>query len=95
MEKIEVVAGSNIESVVYTLLAAKARRENMYCEFNGVELFSSDVTMDSAYKKIIGMTKEEFDKFQEKKEKLPSVQNWIEHGKKKFFQKDIRNGKNA
>lgn len=85
MKKIEVVAGSNIESVVYTLLAAKARGENVYCEFNGVELFSNDVTMDSAYKKITGMTKEEFDKSQEKNEKLSSVQNWIERGKKIIF----------
>ena len=77
MKEIEVVAGSNIESVVYTLLAAKARGESVYCEFEGVKLYSDNVTMDSAYEQITGITKEKHDK----------IQNWIERGNKIIFPK--------
>ena len=62
IRKIELAPGSNIESVVYDLLAAKARGEYVYAEFNGHKLYSDTVTMDSAYMEIKGCTKEEFDK---------------------------------
>lgn len=35
--------------------------QNVYVDFNGQRLYSCDVTMESAYMQIIGMTKEEDD----------------------------------
>ena len=61
MREIELSTKDNIESTVYTLLAAKARGEHVWCSFNGHKLFSDNVTMDSAYQEITGKTKEEFD----------------------------------
>jgi len=61
-KKIEFAAGSNLESVVYELMAARARGESVYGVFNGHELYSDTVTMDSAYMEVIGCTKEEYDK---------------------------------
>lgn len=61
-KKIELLANDTIESAVYTLMAARARGESAYCEFNGHELHSDDVTMDSAYLSIMGCTKEESDR---------------------------------
>ena len=63
--EIEVLPGSNLESVVYTLLAAKARGESVYCEFNGHKLYSDTVSMDSAFMEVTGQTKADFDKAQE------------------------------
>lgn len=62
--KIEFAIGSTIESAVYELLAAKARGEQVYGDFNGHKLYSDTVTMDSAYTEIMGCTKAEFDKRQ-------------------------------
>lgn len=62
--KIEFAPGSTIESAVYELLAAKARGEQVYGDFNGHKLYSDTVTMDSAYTEIMGCTKAEFDKRQ-------------------------------
>ena len=59
--KIEIRPGDNLESAVYTLLAAKARGEHVYCDFNGHELHSDNVTMDSAYTEVIGCTKVEYE----------------------------------
>ena len=59
--KIEIRPGDNLESVVYTLLAAKARGEHVYCNFNGHELHSDNVTMDSAYTEVMGCTKAEYE----------------------------------
>ena len=62
--KIEFAPSSTIESAVYELLAAKARGEQVYGDFNGHKLYSDTVTMDSAYTEIMGCTKAEFDKRQ-------------------------------
>ena len=59
--KIDFISG-NLEAVVYTLLAEKARGNHVYYVFNGHELHSDTVTMDSAYQEVIGCTKEEFDR---------------------------------
>lgn len=48
--------------MVYTLLAAKARKECAYCVFAGHVLHSDNVTMDSAYMEVKGCTKAEYDK---------------------------------
>lgn len=60
--KIELLPNDNIESAVYTLLAAKAREESVYCEFQGHILHSNNTSMDSAYLEVLGCTKAEFEK---------------------------------
>ena len=60
MKKIE-TWGENLESTVYLLLAARARGEHVYAEFNRHVLYSDDVTMDSAYIAVIGCTKAEYE----------------------------------
>lgn len=91
--KIKFSIGENLESAVYTLLAAKARGEKVYGEFNGHILHSETVSMDSAYMEVLGYTKAEHDKQMEewrenykKEEKLAkqrAIQNipeWIAKG---------------
>lgn len=46
--RIEVKPNDNLQSVVYTLLAAKARGENAYCIFDGLIFHANNVTMESA-----------------------------------------------
>lgn len=96
--EIEVLPGSNLESVVYTLLAAKARGESVYCDFNGHKLYSDTVSMDSAYMEVLGQTKADYDKAQEewrenyKREQKEAeerakanIPNWIEKGQALIF----------
>ena len=52
MKRIEVTTNDTIESVVYTLLAAKARGEQAYCVFNGHEFYSETVNMEDAIKEM-------------------------------------------
>ena len=63
--EIQVAPGDNLESVVYTLLAEKAKGKHAFCFFNNHKLHSDTVTMDSAFKEVTGFTKEEFDKKQQ------------------------------
>ena len=78
-KKIEFSAGCNIERAVNELLNYK-EKEILACgKFNGTILYSDTVTLDNAYKEIIGKTKIEFDKAQ---------QEWREITKKKS--KNIR-----
>ena len=96
--EIEVLPGSNLESVVYTLLAAKARGESVYCEFNGHKLYSDTVSMDSAFMEVTGQTKADFDKAKEEWHKnyereqkeaeqraKDNIPNWIEKGQALIF----------
>ncbi len=96
--EIKLSAGSNLESAVYTLLAAKARNEDVYCNFNGVVLHSNTVSMDSAYMEVLGCTKREYDERQkeklekyEREEKLAqqkayeNIPGWIEKGQSLIF----------
>ena len=96
--EIEVLPGSNLESVVYTLLAAKARGESVYCKFNGHKLYSDTVTMDSAFMEVTGQTKTDFDKAKEEWRKnyereekeaeqraKDNIPNWIEKGQALIF----------
>ena len=94
MRRIEVMHGDNLESVVYTLLASKARGESVYCEFNGTKLYSDTVSMESAYHDVFGTTKEEIDREKEeyrdrmereKKEAINNIPKWIERGKAIIF----------
>lgn len=59
--KIEIPAWEKLENVVNALLIAKAQGEHIYCDFNGHELHSDDISMDSAYMKVMGCTKAEYD----------------------------------
>ncbi len=85
MEK-EIEVYGNLESAVYTLLAAKARGEHVYCNFNGHRLHSDSVTMDSAYQEVCGCTKEEFDK---------QRQEWLENYKREEAEREAREAEYA
>jgi len=92
--ELELQPRDNLESTVYTLLAAKARGERVYVIYNGYELHSYNITMDSAYKEVFGLTKEEYDKrmedtrknyFKNEEEKIEAAKarysEWVERGK--------------
>lgn len=96
--KIKISIGENLESAVYTLLAAKARGEHVYCDFNGHELHSDTVSMDSAYMEVMGCTKAEHEQHMkewhenyEKEQKIAeqkaqeNIPNWIARGQALIF----------
>lgn len=68
--RIELQPSDNLESTVYTLLAAKARKEHVYCVFNGHVFHSDTITMDSAFKEVIGITKTEYDQRKKLEEEM-------------------------
>ena len=63
--KINFRLSSSIEQAVLLLLEYKAKGVLVYGDFNGTKLYSDTVTMDGAYKEIVGKTKKEFDKSQQ------------------------------
>lgn len=89
--KIEVWAGTTIDSAIEEL----SKHEDLVCiDFNGQKLYSDVDNLDSAYKKITGKTKAEFDEaekqrqieYQEEEKKhkdsIPQLtKEWIEKGK--------------
>lgn len=89
--EIEFCAGQNIESAVKEL---KEQKDLVCGSFNGQILYSDIDDMDSAYKKITGKTKAEFDaelqrqneeyerEEKQHKESIPELtKEWIEKGK--------------
>ena len=91
--KIEFCAGDSIERAMQDLARFKERGELVYGEFNGQRLYSDIDDVDSAYKKITGKTKAEFDaerkaendRYKEEqrkhKEAIPELtKEWIEKG---------------
>ena len=91
--KIEFGAGDSIETAVKDLQRFKDRGELVYGEFNGQKLYSDIDDIDTAYKKITGKSKLEFDaqmkaendKYKEDqrkhKEAIPELtKEWIEKG---------------
>ena len=48
--------GSTLEEVVRALIQFRAKGEDVYFDFNGTVLKSSDVTFDNAYLAVTGMT---------------------------------------
>jgi len=90
-KKIEMWAGSTIDSAIKEL----SKHEDLVCiEFNGKTLYSDIDDLDSAYKKITGKTKSEFDEAErqrqaeyerekrEHEEAIPRLTTeWIEKGK--------------
>ncbi|CAM3632312.1 hypothetical protein [Mesobacillus zeae] len=73
-KQIEFFAGNTVEQAVSELLSYREKGKLACGEFNGVTLYSDTVTMDSAYQRITGKTKAEFDKEQ---------QEWREDYKRK------------
>jgi len=91
---IDFMCGSNIEDAVNELLSYKEKGILTCGSFNGTTLYSDTVTINKAYMKIIGKTKEEFDKAQqervenykkqelEHKEAIPALTKvWMEKGR--------------
>lgn len=87
--------GHDIDHVMEELSKYKEKGELISVEFNGQTLYSDVDDLDSAYKKITGSTKSEFDeeirkineKYEEElrihKEAIPELTvEWIEKGKK-------------
>jgi hypothetical protein len=83
----------NIESAVKELSQYKESGELVYGEFNGQKLYSDTDDLDSAYKKVTGLTKSEFDEAERKsneeyevekrkhEESIPELtKEWIEKG---------------
>ena len=48
--------GATLEEVVRALIQFRAKGEDVYCDFNGTVLKSSDVTLDDAYLAVTGTT---------------------------------------
>jgi len=91
--KIEFGAGESIESAIKQIDRHKEANELVFGTFNGTKLYSDVDDVDSAYKKITGSTKSEFDaemkadndKYKEEqrkhKEAIPELtKEWIEKG---------------
>jgi hypothetical protein len=91
--KIEFDAGDSIERAMQDLTRFKERGELVYGEFNGQKLYSDVDDLDTAYKKITGKTKADFDteqkaendRYKEEqrkhKEAIPELtKEWIEKG---------------
>lgn len=91
--KFEFGAGDSIERAMQDLARFKERGELVFGEFNGQELYSDVDDLDTAYKKITGKTKADFDaeqkaendRYKEEqrkhKEAIPELtKEWIEKG---------------
>lgn len=102
--KIKFSAGQNIESAVKEL---KEHKDLVCGLFNGQMLYS-DETIDSAYKKVTGKTKTEFDEAQRQrieeykeeerrnKEEIPDLtEKWIKKGAKVLNEKYMELWKEA
>ncbi len=93
--KIKFGVGDSIEKAMNDLAHFNKCGELVYGEFNGQMLYSDIDDMDSAYKKITGITKKEFDVGRQKeadeyeqelcehKEAIPKLtKEWIDKGEK-------------
>lgn len=92
-KKIPFGGGDSIEKVMQDLARFKDRGELVYGEFKGQKLYSDVDDVDTAYKKITGKTKAEFDalirqqadEYEEEKRKheeaiTEMTKGWIEKG---------------
>lgn len=91
--EIEFGAGDSIDTAIKDLQQFKERGELVYGTFNGQKLYSDIDDLDSAFKKVTGKTKSEFDELQriesekyeegkrKHKEAIPDLtKKWIEKG---------------
>ncbi len=96
MEELEICVGDSLDTVVKRLLEAKVEGKHVFCDFNGVKLYSDSITIDYAYFMIYGCTKakwiEKLKKEEEEKQKkleedrkhakvIENILNLIERGK--------------
>ena len=94
-KEIQLELGGNIDSAMKLLNEYKAKNELVFINFNGHELYSDIDDLDSAYVKVTGKTKEQFDEYQrlrheeykeEKRkheESIPELtKEWINKGNK-------------
>lgn len=94
-KKIQLECGENIDSAIKSLNEYKAKNELVFINFNGHKLYSDIDDLDSAYVKVTGKTKEQFDEYKrlrhdeyekEKRkheESIPELtKEWINKGNK-------------
>ena len=94
-KEIQLEFGENIDSAMKLLNEYKAKNELVFINFNGQELYSDIDDLDSAYVKVTGKTKEQFDEhqrlrheeYEEEKRKheesIPELtKEWINKGNK-------------
>ena len=62
--EIQLEFGGNIDSAMKLLNEYKAKNKLVFINFNGQELYSDIDDLDSAYVKVTGKTKEQFDEHQ-------------------------------
>ena len=63
-KEIQLELGGNIDSAIKLLNEYKAKNELVFINFNGHKLYSDIDDLDSAYVKVTGETKEQFDEYQ-------------------------------
>lgn len=86
--------GSTLEDAVKELLKYKEKEIRVHLEFNGVDLYSDTVSMEQAYRDVVGISKSEFNERQKKHreewkrseeeyiEKIPElVKIWTDRGR--------------
>lgn len=77
--EITVELGGTLDFVINYLIDAREKEQNIFIDFYGHKLYSSDVTVDSAYKEVCGCTREEFrNKIEQRKErKANKARNFV------------------
>jgi len=100
MREISFTLGSNLEEAVRLLEYYKSNGESVWGVFNGVELYSDTVTVDTAFKAVTGKTKKEHNEMlqdirdrQEQEEvefkrSLPSLEKYYREQGRKVFSED-------
>ena len=81
MEELKIELGDTLDTVVRRLLQANEEGKSVFCVFNGVKLYSDTVTMDSAYREVMGCTREEY---------IQKTKKYLEEYDKKSMAKEAR-----
>ena len=79
------IPGADLSEVVDYLIEARERGEHIVYDFNGYDLHSDTVTLDSAYKLVCGCTKEEMER--KEREMVESIKRREEENKRKAQEK--------
>lgn len=88
----------NLDGAIAVLSKAKKENKNIYIDFNGIKLYALLDDEDSAYKKVVGMSKSEWEEAKkkwhseflesvkiEKQEAEAKIPDWIERGKSLIY----------
>jgi hypothetical protein len=67
--EITISLGDTLKDAIITLTKAQLNDENVFIDFNGHKLYSADITIDGAYKEVLGMPREEYKKQREEEKK--------------------------